>query len=126
MQDELNKLDPDLFLDKEWHRDTLVYVVKYNIGSGHPPLTVYTWMVGDEPLPLSTSIIDAVKRQEGDIRDAIRSATVNNALIRAGMKKEADEIMETISDEFEKSSKVLHRAGPWKSKYDVTAYQPPK
>lgn len=125
VQSELNKLDPDLFLDKEWWQDTLVYVVKYNIGSGEPPFTVLEWMVAGHPLPLSSSIIDRVKQQEGDIRDAIREATVNNAVKKAGIKKDMEQIQETIAEEFEKSSKVLHRSGPWASKHDVTAYKRP-
>ena len=125
VQNELNKLDPDLFLDKEWYQGTLCYTVKYNIGSGHAPLKVLDWAVGGQPLPLSPSLVDRVKQQEGDIREAISHATVNNAVMAMRARKEMEEVAEIISDEFEKSAKVLHRAGPWKSKYDVTAYKPP-
>lgn len=125
IQNELNKLDLDLFLDKDWYGDTLFWTVKYSIGSGHPPLTVVEWAVGGHPLPLSTSIVDKVKQQEGDIREAIRSATVNNAIQKARVQKEADEIMETISDEFEKSAKRLHLSGPWSPGKDTTAYKKP-
>jgi hypothetical protein len=120
IQQELNLLDPDLFLDKELVQGSVMYRVKYNIGSGELPLDV------TPPLPLSTSIVDVVRRQEGDIRDAINHAKVNNALIKANIKKENDTVIETIQKEFEKSAKVLHRSGPWKIGSDVTAYKTPK
>jgi hypothetical protein len=120
IQQELNYLDPDLFLDKVFVQGSVMYMVKYNIGSGEEPLPV------TQPLPLSTSIVDVVKRQEGDIREAIRSATVNNAVKKMNAKKEMDEMIETSQKEFEKSSKVLHRSGPWKIGSDVTAYKTPE
>jgi hypothetical protein len=119
IQQELGYLDPDLFLDKELVQGSVLYRVKYNIGSGHAPLDV------TPPLPLSTSIVDLVRQQEGDIRDAINHAKVNNALIKANVKKENDTVIETIQKEFEKSAKVLHRSGPWKIGSDVTAYKRP-
>jgi hypothetical protein len=119
IQQELGYLDPDLFLDKVFVQGSVLYSVKYNIGSGHEPLEV------TPPLPLSTSIVDLVRKQEGDIRDAINHAKVNNALIKANVKKENDTVIETIQKEFEKSAKVLHRSGPWKIGSDVTAYKKP-
>jgi hypothetical protein len=120
IQQELNLLDPDLFLDKELVQGSVMYVVKYNIGSGEMPLPV------TQPLPLSTSIVDVVKRQEGDIREAIRSATLNNAIKKMKAKQEMDEMIESSQKEFEKSAKVLHRSGPWKIGSDVTAYKTPE
>jgi hypothetical protein len=120
IQQELGYLDPDLFLDKELVQGSVMYVVKYNIGSGAEPLPV------TQPLPLSTSIVDVVRRQEGDIREAIRSATVNNAVKKMQAKQEMEEMIESSQKEFEKSAKVLHRSGPWKIGSDVTAYKTPE
>jgi hypothetical protein len=120
IQQELGYPDPDLFLDKELVQGSVMYVVKYNIGSGAEPLPV------TQPLPLSTSIVDVVRRQEGDIREAIRSATVNNAVKKMQAKQEMEEMIESSQKEFEKSAKVLHRSGPWKIGSDVTAYKTPE
>ncbi len=120
IQQELEYLDRDLFLDKVFVQGSVLYQVKYNIGSGHEPLEV------TNPLPLSTSIVDVVKRQEGDIREAIRSATVNNAVKKMKAKQEMEDMIESSQKEFEKSAKVLHRSGPWKIGSDVTAYKTPE
>lgn len=129
IQRELQGLDRDLFLDKEIARlgefsGAIMYCVKYNVGSGHPPLRVLDWHSAGVPLPLSPAIIDRVKMFEGDITDAIAEVKRNNEQKKLEVIHAFEETVDEIAQEFEKSSKVLHRSGPWKPKYDVTAYRP--
>lgn len=99
IQKELEKLDYDLFLDKERHPvyGYVYYSVKQFVPNAKP-LSVVEWRMGNEPLPLSMDIVQQVRAQEGDIREAIKAATVNNAarkeLMRQERLKEQDEIIE--------------------------------
>lgn len=126
IQAELTKLDRDLFLDKDNYHGAIMYSVKYNVGSGHPPLRVLDWHSGNKALPLSAGIVDRVKSFEGDITSAIAEVKRNNEAKKLAAREDMLEIFGTIEDEFTKSSKVLHRSGPWKIGSDVTAYKAPE
>lgn len=123
IQKELELLDLNLFLDKEIEHGSVIYKVKLAATLNEPPYEVLSWDVGGYPLPLSLDLVARVRAQEGDIREAIQTITVNNAVKRAKIQSEVDDIAETISKEFEKSSKRLHISGPWASRFDVTAYK---
>lgn len=125
IQAELQKLDRDLFLDKELYGNTVMHCVKYNIGSGHPPLRVLDWHMDNKALPLSSSIIDRVKSFEGDITQSVAEVKRNNEAKKLALNKEVQDVMETISDEFDKSAKRLHMSGPWSRKRDQSAYKKP-
>lgn len=65
IQEDLTRLDPGLFLDMEraYPGGPICYVVKEHVASGHPPGRVVEWQ--DEhgnPLPLSSGLIERVKR----------------------------------------------------------------
>jgi len=125
IQRELQNLDRDLFLDKDRYQDTIMYSVKYNIGSGHPPLRVLDWHMDNKALPLSATIIDRVKSFEGDITQSIAEVKRNNELKKLQASKEMHDVFETIQDEFQKSSKRLFMTGPWSRKRDQSAYKDP-
>ncbi len=91
---ELKKLDPDLFLDKEWFEGSIFYLVKYFIGSGQEPLIALAWP------ELSMSMVDALKAQEGDIREAITSAKLNNLARKETIRKDREKAQEEIAREF--------------------------
>lgn len=107
IQKELTALDHDLFLDKEWSALSGVhYKVKRLMPDGIAPLTVVDWREGTYPLPLSLSLVDKVRSQEGDIREAIRDATANNAARKELARQERLQASEDIIDEWSKN-KVL-------------------
>lgn len=108
IQNELNKLDRDLFLDKLKHplHDYVYYAVRYNIGSGAEPFTSVEWKDEHGPIPLSLSIVDFVKRNEGDIREDLAKVKANNAakkeLARQGLLQD----LEDAAREFHKLDKT--------------------
>lgn len=102
---EVKKLDPDLFLDKQWFEGSVFYLIKYNIGSGQEPLIALAWP------ELSMSMVDALKAQEGDITEAIKQVKVNNAAKRELMRQERDQAIEEAAKEFHKLEKTDH----WRS-----------
>jgi len=121
VQEELCRVDPKLFLDKLYDKEGqyVYYTVRYPADIGLEPLTCVHWRTKHGPLPLSLDIVGVVRRQEGDIREAIRQATVNNAL-----KKEAinTDLMDDIDERLlwmDKSSKRLGLYGPWSNKANL-------
>ena len=79
----LRRLDDRLFLDPEVEthgpRGPYVYMtVKFHLGSGHPPSTVLEWRDANGPKPLSLSMVEQVKRQEGAMATAFTEAVVAN------------------------------------------------
>lgn len=134
IQKEIQKLDPDLFLDKEIIDGQIVYLVKWWDRNSTPvPYTVVEWSLhgvpvayGGTPLPLSTDILYEVERQREPITDRLREVKLNNYLKREERRKDIDDAVETIAREFEKSSKRLHISGPWSPGKDVTAYKSPR
>lgn len=105
VQEGLAQLDPLLFLDKVWSRLGYVYwTVKRQMPDGVEPLTVVEWCGEDGwPLPLSLSLVDQVRSQEGDIRDAISQATANNAARKELARQEKERMRNEAIDEYQKS-----------------------
>lgn len=110
---ELKKLDPDLFLDKEWdhYRKCVYYTVKYNIGSGVEPFVSVDWRDEHGPIPLSLIVVDFVKRNEGDIREDLAKVKANNAAKKEQARQAALEGYEEAAREFAK----LEKTDYWRS-----------
>ena len=97
IQRALNDVDPDLFLDKRHSAFSGVYYVVCYPAPGEPMIVV-DWREGVHPKPLSLDLVDRVRSQEGDIRESIAQATVNNAarkeLVRQERLSKQDEAIE--------------------------------
>ena len=128
IQNELHRLDRNLFLDKEIRDGKVLWMVREVPNRDFRPdefFTIFEWSdVYGNPLPLSLSIVDRVKiLQGGNIKTALNKVNNNNNSIKEQNIREKLEIQETISREFQKSAKRLHISGPWAPKHDVTAYK---
>lgn len=108
VQKALSSLDHNLFLDKEFHPvyKCIYYVVKRRM-DGLEPLRTVEWIVGSMPLPLSMDIVDRVRSQEGDIRDAMAQAVANNAAKQELLRQERLAAEENIIDEFKARAKTI-------------------
>ena len=100
----LKRLDPDLFLDKEWNRDRgyMYYAVKYRIAGGEPMLCV-SWDSPMGPRNLSMDIVDKVASQEHDVRESLKTAIVENAARRELQRQKLAENLDETSKDFERS-----------------------
>jgi len=97
IQRALTEMDHNLFLDKAWSPFGYVYfVIKSHMGDGIEPLTVVEWRKGNHPLPLSFDIVNQVRYQEGNIQEAIKEATVNNAVLKEKKRQEVQKDLENI------------------------------
>lgn len=70
---------------------------------GSAPLVAVDWREGTYPKPLSLDIVDRVRSQEGDITEAIRATTVNNAVRKELARQEALKEQETIIEDYQKT-----------------------
>jgi hypothetical protein len=105
VQRRLAELDHQLILDKAWSSLGYVYyrVIRL-MEDGSEPFVVCDWRNGGGPLPLSEDIVSQVRSQEGDITEAIRQATVNNAVKKEKERQARDEALEELSREFHRSN----------------------
>lgn len=102
----LKSVDPALYLDEEWSSLGFPYwSVKHSIGEDTDPLTAVHWVAGGKPLPLSLSIVDKLRRQEGDISEAIKSATANNIARKEASRQERIREQEDLIQEYHKWDK---------------------
>ena len=103
----LRATDPDLRLVEFWHPYGFnVYAVEYDIGPDVDPLRPVVWVdPSGRPLPLSLSLVDRLRSQEGDIGQAIRSATKNNIAKKARAREERMAIQEDLIQEYHKWDK---------------------
>lgn len=110
---ELKKLDPDLYLDKLWdsQHSYAYHAVRYNIGSGVEPFTSVEWKDADGPIPLSYTIIDFVKRNEGDITEDLAKVKAHNAAKKELAKIQMQQDMEDAMRDFAK----LEKTDYWRS-----------
>ncbi len=113
IQKELTYLDHDLVLDKAWSPFGYLYWRILKLLPGAEPFVSVDWRVGNTPLPLSMDIVDKLRSQEGDITEAIRDATVNNAARKELLRQERVAAQEEIVKEWQNKSKGLakHRSG---------------
>ena len=121
VQQALHHLDPDLFLDKLYDPDGqyVYYAVRYPAAPGLEPLTCVHWRTTDGPLPLSLDLVGVVRRQEGDIREAIKEATINNALKKQAHNQDLHDDIDERLRWMEKSRKRLGLYGPWTNKANL-------
>ncbi len=104
VQRALTVLDPLLFLDKAWSPFGYVYYTVMCQGS--PPSLIAEWRRGNTPLPLSLDLIDRVRSQEGDLGEAIASATANNAAKKELFRQQRQAAEEEIIKDWQKSNRV--------------------
>jgi hypothetical protein len=98
----LRRLDPDLFLDKEYEpmgpRGPYVYlVVKHWIGSGAPPVPVLEWRDAYGPKPITLGIVEEVRRKEGAMDGAFKKVIEANALKKQKTEEASGEAFEDIA-----------------------------
>ena len=119
VQRELQKLDRGLFLDPEIefhgpYGKYLYWTVKHHIGSGQPPIPVLEWRDYNGPKPLTFAIVEAVKRREGGLEDAVRKVLAANEKKRQETEKQVgDDAYEVALDARKatgKTSAVLPRS----------------
>jgi hypothetical protein len=119
VQEQLQKLDSHLFLDKERDRRTggLVWVVRHWLGSATPPPVVLEWRDDrGDPLPLSTGIVYEVEKRKANFgRDLAADAAAANDALERRRESEAAAEYEEIAAEISRrrtlgSSTILHRS----------------
>jgi hypothetical protein len=125
VQAELDALDGDLFLDKEWDNGVIVYSIKHIIERGTAPYTALEWRDPEgRPLGLDESkyglnIIQTLRSQEGSIKEALNEAIVHNAVLKEEARQAVLQEREDRLKWIEKSSKRLGLYGPWENKDNV-------
>lgn len=109
IQRRLEELDSRLFLSWEQHPvyGFLYWSVRRHMddAGGEKPEEVVGWYVGSTPLPLSMDLLDRVRSQEGDIREAISQSMANNAALKELRRQEALAEQDQIIDEWKGRSK---------------------
>lgn len=114
IQDELNRMDGGLFLDKEADAyGRVFYSVKHFLQGVVEPYTALKWVYPDgSPRPLSHDLLSALRSQEGDIEEAARSAFLNNVVKREKEREaalaEADAIVHEYNFEKRGSKIITH------------------
>lgn len=100
-------MDGGLFLDKEADEYGRVYYsVKHFVQGAVSPYTALKWTYPDgNPRPLSEDLITALRAQEGDIREALTQAMVNNAALRELHRQQADKEALEIAEEWDKTKR---------------------
>lgn len=101
IQNELTRLDPDLFLDKELFEGSVFPVVKYRCGEQIFNVLTYPYLSLDIPL--------LVAKQEGDIRDAIAQVKANNAAKKEMARQETIKGLEEAAKEHDASTGKIRR-----------------
>jgi hypothetical protein len=102
----LRSVDPDLYLEEEWSSLGFPYwAIKYPIGEGIEPLRPVAWLNNGKPLPLSLSIVDKLRHQEGDITEAITQAKATNIAIKEKARAERMAVQEDLIQEYHRWDK---------------------
>ncbi len=102
----LKSVDPALYLEEEWsHLGFPYWTIKQPVGEGFDPFVVVPWLHDGKPLPLSLNIVDKLRRQEGDIREAVAQAAANNRLNKERARQERIQIQEDLIQEYHKWDK---------------------
>lgn len=102
----LKGVDPDLYLEEEWSSLGYPYwTIKFPIGEGVEPLRPVVWVREGTPLPLSLSIVDELRYQEGDITEAIQQATASNIARKEAARQERMAEQEGLIQEYHKWDK---------------------
>lgn len=116
IQNQLDRMDGGLFLDKEADSyGRVFYSVKHFLQGVVKPYTVVDWRYPDgSPKPLSDDLISALMAQEGDIQEAFKTAMVNNAAKKELERIKALETAEEVAKEWDatKRAKKFVSTGP--------------
>ncbi len=97
----LRGVDPDLYLDEKWSSHGFPYfVIMFPIGEGLPPFEPVQWVHDGQPLPLSLSIVDRLRYQEGDVTEAIQQATAANHARKEAARQERMAQQEDLIQEY--------------------------
>src|SRR5215211_7314977 len=104
IQQELTRLDPNLFLDKLWdQRGFVYYAVRYPLGDGTEPLVCGELRDAEGPIPLSPDIVTQIAAQEHDVREAMASAIAANDAKKLARRIALDESLDETAKDFERS-----------------------
>lgn len=117
INEELQRLDPFLFLDKEWdtNRDCGFYAVKYHRGD-RPPDLILDWRDADDwPRPLSAGIVAEVRRLQVQGAIDFQAVMKRNAELQERKRRASEQAYRDVAADFERyesavHSPVLHRS----------------
>lgn len=115
VQRALTRLDPGLFLDKEWDivGGFAYYIVKHRVGENLVlPVAGTEWRTDAGPKPLSMAIVDRVRRNENALEGAGRWAAERNRRLREKAREETSAQMDEVIADFHKHGKLGHFSGP--------------
>jgi hypothetical protein len=102
----LRQVDPSLYLEEEWSSLGFPFwAIKFPIGEGIEPLRPVAWVHNGTPLPLSLSIVDKLRNQEGDISEAIQQATATNRARKEAARAQRIQEQEDLIAEYHKWDK---------------------
>jgi hypothetical protein len=103
IQNELDRMDGGLFLDKEADPyGRIFYSIKHFLQGSVSPYTALKWVYPDgSPKPLSEDLISALRAQEGDIVEAAKAAYVNNAAKKELDRQKAIATAEEVAKEWD-------------------------
>ena len=102
----MRSVDPDLYLVEKWSSLNFPYwAIDYPIGEGIEPFTPVHWVHDGKPLPLSLSLVDKLRRQEGDVTEAIKQATARNIALKEAARQERIQEQESLIEEYHKWDK---------------------
>lgn len=107
VDEELKKLDPRLFLARQWSPRGEFYEVRFWEGSEREPTLIEDWRDGaDRPKPLSSGLVYAV--QEGMKRGPVDVGAIDRRNREIGERREdeAQELMERIAVEFQGKRRI--------------------
>jgi hypothetical protein len=97
----LRSVDPSLYLDEKWSSHGFPYfVIMFPIGEDVPPFEPVQWVHDGKPLPLSLSIVDKLRHQEGDVTEAIKQATATNFARKEAARQERMAEQEGLIQEY--------------------------
>lgn len=81
---------------------SLYWRVMRDVGGDRPALHVLTWMdAAQQPLPLSSGIVDEVQRHRKDGRNHGPNADQRNDALVATVKKDRENAVQALHDEYE-------------------------
>jgi hypothetical protein len=111
IQRELQAIDPDLFLDKEFDsaHSVVFYCVKVHLGSASPPELVLDWRDSDDrPRQLSSGILSEVRRIMSQGPVSLDEIVRRNAEVTARKRSDVDYGYEEIARDFVKRESAAH------------------
>lgn len=118
VQAELRRLDPGLFLDKEWEpcgpRGGYAYhVVKHRVGENLVvPIGGTEWRDEHGPKPLSLAIVERVRRNENALEGAAKWAAERNQKLQDAARQDTSDRMDEVIRDFHKHGRTGNFSGP--------------